>query len=130
MKWDYRFTFGKYRAQRVDEVAKTMYGKSYIAWAYYNKEDLDFSDDIIEALGLEKIAKPGAQPELYGKWMDEHSSEMEGISAYVEHVKMGKASSQRAYYKRAQKAVYVRTQSRDLNENSRARLTWVNQGHN
>ena len=128
MKWDYRFLFGKYKGRRVDEIAKDIYGKTYIVWAYYNKEDIDFDDTILEALGVEKIDKPGVAPAMYDKWM-EKCPDRDAIETYKNHVAMGKASASRAYFKRAQRAVDVRVFSRDSREFSKGSMAWKNQGH-
>lgn len=77
MKWDYRFTFGKHKAQRLDDViSQGIDGKSYAVWAYYCIENLDYADEVLDFLGLTKIDKHTTTDKaLYDAWVQSLSEE-------------------------------------------------------
>ena len=67
--------FGKYGDMRIGDILKI--DPTYIAWAYYNYPMVSFKDDILEALGCEKISKPGISEETWKNWK---RKQWEGLS--------------------------------------------------
>lgn len=132
MKWDYRFTFGKYKGQRVDEVFQNgWYGKTYIAWSYYNCEDLTFTDEILDAVGIaDRIEKNGANPQMYFHWLETIPRDAkEMIDQYQKNVALGKLAHQRSVVKKYFKKRLAEHESKTEKELSAGRLQWKNQGH-
>ena len=62
-----RMGFGKYADLTVGDVLRL--DESYIAWAYYNASMVSFCDEILDALQLSRIDKPGTDPDAYKRWV-------------------------------------------------------------
>lgn len=132
MKWDYRFTFGKYEAKRVDEVfANGWYGKTYIAWAYYNKEDITFIDEILDALNImDRIEKPGSCPEKYDAWVNTIPEDArQEIERYRNNLHMGVAAHRKALKRRADRNRLEKHEDAMERISGKGYLQWKNQGH-
>lgn len=58
--------FGQYSDLRVGDVLKI--DADYIAWAYYTLSMVSFKADILEALDITPIEKPGVSEEAFKAW--------------------------------------------------------------
>lgn len=68
--------FGKYREMTVQQVID-LHEINYLIWAYYNCSVINFTDEILEILKItEKISKPGINPELGNKRIQERIKDM------------------------------------------------------
>lgn len=132
MKWDYRFLFGRHKARRVDEVydGGNPYGASYLAWVYYNVEDVDFHDDILNALGLSRIGKPGNAPEMYDAYVEALPEEVRDlVKNHGANCRMGAAAHRRredrVYFERR----CARVEFANFRASNKALLQAQNHGH-
>lgn len=58
--------FGKYADLTFGDIMKV--DDEYIPWVYYNIEKVSFREGILDAYGLERIEKPGVDPEKFYAW--------------------------------------------------------------
>ena len=61
-----QLTFGRYNGLLVGDVLKIE--PDYLGYAYYTFEMISFADNILDALKIERIPKPGKSEEVFNKW--------------------------------------------------------------
>lgn len=136
MKWDYRYTFGKCKGRTLKDVFDSgSRGKDYMAWMYYNVDNIDYADDVKQALNLTTIEKPGNNEEIYKQWHDENieANMTDDEKAARDIRKMADMSHRRKVAR--DKAAYIMQKSdsrgteRDDKISKAGRLAWYNQGH-
>lgn len=59
-----RLNFGQYPTHTVAELLDILHKTDRIIWYYYNMSHISFHEDILNELNLERITKPGIDPEL------------------------------------------------------------------
>lgn len=136
MKWDYRYTFGRYQGKMIKDVYESgNRGKDYVGWAYYNMPNIDYADDIKEALNIFPIEKPGKDEEAFKKWHDENIEvNMTDDEKQARDIRKMADMSHRRKVAR-DRAAYIMQKSdergneRDDRISGAGRLAWYNQGH-
>lgn len=74
-----RIDFGKHAGLLVGDILAV--DETYIPFLYYNFSNLSFRKDILEALEVTPIPKPGTNPEMWKQWKSKHYfEEIEGLS--------------------------------------------------
>ena len=86
-----KLLFGKYHDFTVHDVL--IMNSKYIVWAYYNKELISFSDDILEEFDIIPIKKPGTDKEVYYQWLDNLSAKFTEVQ--TEHYKLKRYNRKR-----------------------------------
>lgn len=131
MKWDYRFCFGKYQSKSVKEIFESGFvGKEYLIWAYYNNEYLDFIPEIVEALGIEPIEKPGKNTELGDIQKQAYINSLSDEERQqFDHYWLKSWRTNKNYNDKRNDAIYARGKNRDDKLSNPGSLQWKNQGH-
>lgn len=58
--------FGDHAGLRVDQLLEEDSGRKYLLWLYFNASHIDYTDDILQELGIEHILnKPGRDPRCF-----------------------------------------------------------------
>jgi len=117
--------FGKYSDMKVGGVMKVSSGHWYLVWVYYNCSMINFDEEVLEELIIkeaDKIDKPGMDPGMYYRFMEEHERKVLGGNPLNKHI-------HKKMRKSRQKAKYAGFGIRDRIKHSRGNLAWKNQGH-
>lgn len=136
LKWDYRLPVGKMKGLRTVKELFDMgpRWRDYLGWVYYHYEFISFKEDILQALHLTPMEKPGRNPEAYAAWVRSIEATLteEEKAAKVKNI-MGRASHRRRLEREAAQEAARKVDSkadyRDSRISSAARLAWYNQGH-
>lgn len=70
--------FGKYNGVSVQQLLD-LSRHTYLRWVYYNIKGISFMDDILETItvrGERRIEKPGSDPEMYYKTLQENTEKL------------------------------------------------------
>lgn len=78
-----RMGFGKYADLTVGDVLRL--DETYIPFAYYTCGMVSFCDDILDALQLTRIPKPGTDPEAWRRWKQDFFAQMSDEEAMRFH---------------------------------------------
>lgn len=131
LKRDYRLPFGIMRARKVSDLLS--WGpkwKNYLGWLYFNSENISFSTDILEELGIAPIDKPGTNLEAYKEWETKNDQTMNEEELNAKNkVIMGAISHKEAVKRKHNKRKEIRTDRIEKKFQSAAALAWYNQGH-
>lgn len=115
-----RLGFGKYTDFfTVGDILKI--DPAYIVWVYTACEKVSFAQDILDELGLPKIAKPGVDKDLYFTWHRERSAQ------FTPEERMHGAAKKKARAK--QKAIGRLVAAREATSFSKGQLQAMNHGH-
>lgn len=117
--------FGKYSDMRVGGVLKLSSGHWYLVWVYYNYSMISFDEEVLEELIIkeaDRIDKPGTDPEMYDRFIEEHEGKVLGSNPLNKHIHKSMSKSKRY-------AKYIGFKTRDRVKYSRGNLAWKNQGH-
>ena len=66
--------FGKFADCTVMDLLKTEQDE-YLIWVYYNSSNISFKEDILDRLGVTRIAKPGKDESLWIEYLKQRKHE-------------------------------------------------------
>lgn len=116
--------FGKYRDLTVGDIL--CLDPSYIGYVYYNCQKISFHKDILEAMKLTPIEKPGADKEAFAAWKKENNYDnLPFTPEQTQHYRFIKARAE----KRRAKARLAREEEMEERYCKKGRLQAKNHGH-
>ena len=111
--------FGKYEDLPVGDILKV--DEEYIVWVYANCEKVSFKKEILDALGVRQIQKPGIDPDILREWKRKQSEQ------FTEEERKHGAYAKYWGRKRAAKANLARVE-RSVRR-TKGELQAINHGH-
>ena len=116
--------FGRYRDLLVGQIIQL--DPSYIAYVYYNVNKVSFHKDILEALKLTPIEKPGTSKDAFTAWKKENNlDQLPFTPEQAQHYRFIKANAE----KRRAKARLRREEEMEERYCKKGRLQAKNHGH-
>jgi len=73
--------FGKYAEMSISMLMPLQEGRQYLRWAYFHLEKINYIDDILKELRMEKyvIEKPGTSEEMFAKMKADFTAEFDEV---------------------------------------------------